>query len=226
MSEARAAAAALVALFASPAVRADLAAEAYRTMGIRPGDVLSGTVSSCRVRPGGDKQVVVLVTYFTGVKDEARGVNVRLDVLSREAGALERLFSRDYGKENGGHVGRGELELLDLDGDGVNEIVVSYDDARVPLVRQRRGEVLVWDGSSFRVAWADLLEYDATRAVRDIPQERQDRYARELDLASTRRTKGESIVFRKKVLAVAGEMLAEPRVLHEAFPLGPAPAGP
>ncbi len=223
---ARAAAAALVAVLPASTARADLAAEAYRVAGIRPGDVLSGTVSSSRVRPGDEKQVVMLATYFTGIKDEARGVNVRLEVLSREGGSLARLFSRDYGRENDGHVGRGELELVDLDGDGVNEIVVSYDDARAPLVRRRRGEVLLWDGSSFRVAWADLLEYDATRAVRDVPQERRDRYVRELDLAGTRRTKGESLVFRKKVLAVAGETLAEPRVLEEAFPLRPPPAGP
>jgi hypothetical protein len=219
MSVARGVGLALIGLALARGAAADLALDAYRAVGIRPTDVLSGTVVSSRVRPGEAKQVVLLATYFTGTKDESHGVNVRLEVLARDGGSWTRLLSRDYGKENGGSVGRGELELVDLDGDGVNEIVVGYDDARAPLVRQRRGEVLVWEGSGFRVAWADLLEYDATRAIRDVPAERRDRYVRQLDLASTRRTKGASLVFRKKMLAVAGETLAEPRVLEEAFPL-------
>ncbi len=42
----------------------------------------------------------------------------------------------------------------------------------------------------------------------------------------TRRTKGTSLVVRKRMLAVAGQKLAEPRVLEEAFPLRPSTGNP
>ncbi len=203
--------------------RADLAAEAYAAMGIKTGDVLSGTVLTARLLPGDAKQVVAMVTYFTGKKDDASGVDVRLELFRRDGNALASLYSRDSGKENGGFVGRGDVELVDLDGDGAAEVVVTYDFAGNPLVQKRAGEVIVHDPKGFRVAWSGDMEYDATRAARDVPADRRDRYVRKLDAAATLKTHGITLFMTKKVIAVAGERLAEPKEVRETFPLRSAP---
>jgi hypothetical protein len=208
-----------LALTAGTSVAVDQSLPVYRAMKIRAEDVLNGSILSSQVFPGSDKQLVALVTHMTGKRDEADAVNVRLEVFRRGAVDLESLYARDYGKENGGYVGRGELSALDLDGDGLHEIMVSYDFAKDRLVQDRRAEVLARDGSAFRIAWSGSIQYDATRAARGVPADRRDRFTRELDIPATLRTRGASLVFRKTTIAVAGERLAEPRVTVEAFPL-------
>lgn len=214
-------AAALVFVLSGAASAADTALAVYKAMGIAAADVLNGTVLSSPVLPGADKQVVALVTYLTGKRDDAGAVNVRLEIFNRDGEALESLYSRDYGKENGGYVGRGELELVDLDGDGASEIVVTYDNAKNRVVDERRGEVLLHEAGGFRSAWSGSMLYDATRAARELPVERRDRFTRKLDPAQTRRTHGASLVFVKTTIAVAGERLAEPKTATEVFPLRP-----
>jgi hypothetical protein len=148
---------------------------------------------------------------------------VRLEVLRKEASSLVSAYARDYGKENGGFVGRGDVELVDLDGDGAAEIVVSYEQGGNPLVQRRAGEVIVREPSGFRVAWTGDMEYDATRAARDVPADRRDRFLRRLDAAATLKTRGITLFMTKKVIAVAGERLAEPKEVRETFPLRPSP---
>lgn len=196
----------------------DLGLEVYKSMGVAATDVLSGTVLTAQVLPGPDKQVVALLTHFTGKRDDADGVDVRLEVFRRNGDALESVYARDYGKENGGFVGRGELELVDLDGDGLNEIIVTYDSAKSRVIEERRGEVLVHDRAGFRAVWTGEMTYDATRAARELPAERRDRFVRKIDPARTRKTRGESLMFTKTTIAVAGERLPEPKVSIEAFP--------
>jgi hypothetical protein len=204
-------------------VRADTAADVRKAIGIRASDVLSSSVLTGKIVPGAEKQVVAITTYFTGRKDEANALNVRLDCFRKDGGALQTIFSRDFGRENGGFVGRGEVQLVDLDLDGVNEVIVSYDDARNPLIRRRVAEIVVHDASGFRAAWSGELEYDATRAARDVPAERRDRFARKVDIPATLRTRGITLFMIKNVLAVAGETLTEPKVVVETFPLRAPP---
>jgi hypothetical protein len=204
----------------TPAARdTDTGGLLYQKLKIRPGNVLVGTVLTARVLPGEDRQVVSVITWFTGKRDEAHAVNVRLDVHARRGNELLPLYSRDFGAEFGGHVARGELLLVDLDGDGVNEIVVSYDHLKDPLVFRRQAHVIVREDGAFREAWVGDLEYDATRSARGVPLERRDRFQRELNIPETLRTRGASMVFDKTMLAVAGERLTEPRVSREVFPL-------
>lgn len=210
--------AALAALAALPAA-ADTAADVYAAMGIKAASVMNSSVVESRVLPGDSKQIVAVVTYLTGKKDEAGALDVRLEIYRREAGALVSIFGRDVGKENGGFVGRGELSLLDLDGDGVNEIGLYYDDLKNRLVTERRLEVIVHENSAYRIAWSGAVEYDATKAVRDVPQDRRDRYLRQLDFANTRRTKGLTLFMTKTMISVAGERLPQPRQIQETFPL-------
>lgn len=212
--------AALFVLYAASA-RADSAAEVYKQIGVKAKDVLNSSVATVRVLPGDAKQVVAVVTYLTGKKDEVNALDVRLDVYRTEGDTLVPLFTRDAAKENGGYVGRGEVAILDLDGDGVNEIGFYYDNLKNDLIQDRRLEIIVYDGTSFRVAWSGSASYDATKAVRDVPLDRRDRYLRKLDLANTRRTKGITLFMTKTVIAVAGERLPQPKQIQETFPLRP-----
>ena len=71
------------------------------------------------------------------------------------------------------------------DSDGVSEIVISYESYAEPLIELRLGEVIVHDGQGFETVWSGEFEYDATRAARNVPAERRDRFEREIDFEST-----------------------------------------
>ena len=146
---------------------------------------------------------------------------MRLDVFRQEGPKLVPAYSLDASAENGGFVGRGEFALLDLDGDGVNEIGLYYDNLKNGLIQDRRLDVIVFDGGTFNVAWSGSVSYDATKAVRDVPEDRRDRYLRKLDFASTRRTKGVTLFMTKTVISVAGDRLPQPKQVQETFPLKP-----
>jgi hypothetical protein len=110
---------------------------------------------------------------------------------------------------------------LDLDGDGVSEIGLYYDNLKNDLIQDRRLDILVFDGTSFRVAWTGSVSYDATKAVRDVPPDRRDRYLRKLDFANTRRTKGLTLFMTKTMISVAGSRLPQSKQIQETFPLKP-----
>lgn len=225
MTRSRSLAMALVLLAAAPAgvARADTAIEAYTAMGLKPQNVLSGSVMAARVLPGADKQVVAMVTYLTGKRDEATAVNVRLEVFAQRQNSLSPVYSRDFGKENGGYVGQGEVQLVDLDGDGVNEIIATYDNLKDPPIEERTGEVILRDSGGFRTAWSGAVEYDATRAARKLPAERRDHFEREVDVIRTLKTHGLTLFMAKKMIAVAGERMPEPKIVTETFPLRSRP---
>jgi hypothetical protein len=213
--------AAVLLAFAATGARADSAAQVYKQLGIKVGNVMNSSVLTAKVLPGDVKQVVSVITYLTGKKDEANALGVRLDIFRNEGDNLVPIYSLDASQENGGSVGRGEIALLDLDGDGVNEIGFYYDNLKNPLIQDRRLDVLVYDGTSYRVAWNGSISYDATKAVRDVPLERRDRYMRKLDFANTRRTKGLTLFLTKEMISVAGERLPQPKQVQETFPLKP-----
>lgn len=193
----------------------------YRALDIDVEDVMTGTLLSGEVMPGGEKHTVVIVTYFTGKKERSDAVNVRLVVLHGPAGSEKIVYDRDIGDERGGFVGRGEVELFDFDRDGLKEIVFSYDDYGDKLIAVRMGEILIWKDGRFEAAWADILSYDATRDARQVPAERRDHWAREIDYRETMRTRGITLFMNRKVMAVAGEALPQPKVIQEMFPLMP-----
>ncbi len=214
-------AAALLLAFSATSARADSAAQVYKQLGIKVGNVMNSSVLTARVLPGDAKQVVSVITYLTGKKEETAALGVRLDIFRTEGENLVPVYALDASQENGGPVGRGEIALLDLDGDGVNEIGFYYDNLKNALIQDRRLDVLVYDGTSYRVAWSGSSSYDATKAVRDVPVERRDRYMRTLDFANTRRTKGLTLFLTKEMISVAGERLPQPKQVQETFPLKP-----
>jgi len=203
------------------ALRAQTGAQAYEAMGLKPQQVLAGSVLTTSVLPGESKQVVAVVTYLTGKKGEDDAVNVRLEVFATAGGTLSSVYARDLGQENGGYVGQGDLELVDLDGDSVNEIIVTWDTFREPLIDERRGEIIFYRSDGFETLWSGTMKYDATRAARKVALERRDRYKREIDVVSTLRTQGITLFTNKTVISVAGERLPQPKVVVETFPLLP-----
>ena len=186
---------------------------------MKPQDVLTGTVLKSRVLPSDQEQVVCIATYMTGKSEKADAINVRFGVFDSFGEGLVTLYTRDFGKELGGHVANGDSLVMDIDRDGVKEIIVSFDDFSEPLIEQRLGEIILHDGQKLDTGWAGLIEYDATKAARDLPAERRDRYVREFDWGNTLRTRGATLFFKKKVIAVAGERLPEPRIVEETFEL-------
>lgn len=208
-----------VAVTGTPATAySDTSRAVHRAIGVKARDVMSGTILNATVLPGREKQVVAMTTYFTGAKEKELAVNVRLDIFRWSHEKLVPVYHRDLGKENNGNVGRGELQLVDLDLDGVSEIIITWDDHSDSLIRQRRGEVIIRIGDEFKTAWSGAMEYDATRSARKVPVERRDRFVREIDHEKTMRTRGVTLFMQKTVIAVAGERLAEPKVVQETFP--------
>jgi len=210
-------------LVLAPLPLASTGSEAYRALGVEVVDVLTGTVLSAKVVPGAEKQVACVVTYITGKREKADAVNVRLGLFARRGEELVPLYTRDFGAEQGGFVAQGDLQLLDLDRDGVNEVIACYDSFREPLIEQRVCEVILQEGGQFHTAWEGPVDYDATKAVRSVPQERRDRFTREFDWENTIRARGLTLYVNKEVVAVAGQRLEEPKLVQETFPLREAP---
>lgn len=213
-------------LVLATAAHAESATDAYRVMGVPTKDVLSGTCLSAAVVPGEGEQLTCITTYFVGPRDRDGATEVRLDVFRKAKDGLTSLYSRAFGRESRTQVARGNLQLLDLDGDGRDEIVASWESFADPLVQQELAEIIVYDeGAGFRTAWSGPLRYDATRAARGVPSERRDRYSREVDLGATLRTHGVTLFLVKRIVAVAGERLPEPKLVRESFPLRVREAG-
>ena len=211
--------AAILLVLASGPSRGDNARDVYDVIGISMADVLRGTVLTAKVLPGIGKQLVTVTTYITGKQANNEAVTVRLDVFNRVGDKLVPAYDRDFGAESGALVGKGELQLIDLDLDGINEIIVSYDSFLDPLIEQRLAEVIVHEQDGFRTAWFGPVEYDATKAARGVPRERRDRFVRQFDFGNTIRTHGITLFLDKHMIAVAGERLPQPKVVQETFPL-------
>jgi hypothetical protein len=206
-------------LASAGAVLADSALDAYKALGIDEGKVMNGTTFTVQVMPGEGKQVVSMTTYLTGEKKDSIALGVRLDVLQPQNGELVAVYTRHFGDENGGYVADGNLQVLDLDRNGVNEIIVSYGDFKNPLIDHVVGEVIFYEENGFETVWKGPMEYDATRAARDVPAERRDRYLRVLDPIETMRSGGATLVFNKSMIAVAGQRLPTPKAVQETFPI-------
>lgn len=198
--------------------------DAYEALGVKTSKVLRGTILRARVLPDEpDKQVVSIVTYLTGRKSKSDAINVKFGVFRKVGNRLIPVHIVDIGEISGGIVGAGDLQLLDLDHDGTNEIIVLFDDFSDPLIEQRIAVVYLYQDGTFVPAWQGAVEYDATRKAEGLALERRDRYTREIDLASTMRTRGITLFFDKRVIAVAGETLPQPKIVQETFPLRTRP---
>ena len=213
----------LLSLLSLSELRADVSIQTYKALGLRVADVLTGSVFQVQVRPDAGKEIIAVVTAFTGKKKNDEAVEVYLAVFRETEGGLEKVYLRQFREQAGGPVAHGELQLLDFDGDGIQEIILTYEVQRSPLIREREAEVIYADKDGFHTAWKGLVLYDATRAAREVPPERRDHFEREVDIAETMRTRAVTLFLKKTVRAVAGEQLESPKEILESFPLKEKP---
>ena len=112
--------------------------DVYKLMHLEVKDVLTGPILTSRVLPGmtsDPKQVVALVTYMTGKRDESSAVNVRLEVMRKDGDALASIYTRDFGAFEGRRVinhcpgGRHALRLFELGWQTCLEAVDPADEA-------------------------------------------------------------------------------------------------
>ncbi len=161
----------------------------------------------------GRREGVILVVALTGEKDPARATEVLLGTWDASAGEKgELLWSRHVVAETGQPAHDGEMEILDLDGDGQQEIVLSWNRglrpglvdrwAEIWTVPDPRHPVKVWEGPWGR----------DTRLDRETPAGRKESFQREIDYGATRAAKGRALVFRDTWRMIAGKVLDPPRV--------------
>ncbi len=161
----------------------------------------------------GRREGVLLVVALTGEKDPARATEVLLGTWDAEGGEKgELLWSRHVAAETGQPAHDGEMEILDLDGDGRQEIVLSWDRglrrglvdrwAEIWTFPDPRRPVKVWEGPWGR----------DTRLDRETPADRKESFEREIDYGATRAARGRAIVFRDTWRMIAGKALDPPRV--------------
>lgn len=186
-------------------------------------NVLSRTTLKSDVTDAPGKETVVLTEFLTGKSEEADAIDVILTVYeNRQEGAVPT-WGRDYLKEWGGPLAGGELSLVDLDGDGRNEIMVSMHHGDDPGRVNVEAEILWAVGGSFVRAWNGPIRVDTSGA--DLPVERRERYTREIDFDRTTRTRGGMIFFNKKISMTAGVQIEPASVIGESFPLRARPSG-
>jgi len=129
------------------------------------------------------------------------------------------LWTRDYAASLGGFVAGGELALLDLDGDGRNEIVVQFHHHDEPGAVRVVGEILRESGGRFAIAWSGLMRLDTTGPDSVLQGPQRERFTRQVDVERTARTHGGMVVFKKKVWVAAGMPIDPPQTIEESFPL-------
>src|SRR4030095_6720255 len=74
----------------------------------------------------GPNLTAIMTEYFTGEKNEKTAMNILLGIHLTEEGKRRLVASRDYNLVAGGYVSRSSLELVDLDHDGIKELLVTH----------------------------------------------------------------------------------------------------
>lgn len=205
------AAVALLAMMAAPAAAR---ATTLDPLALPPSKVYTTTSMSV-----GPNLTATLTEYFTGEKNEKTAMDVLLGIHVTEGGKRRLVASRDYNQTAGGYVSRSSLELVDLDHDGIKELLVTYHHNEQPETTRVEMDVLRLATDKLVLLWNGPIRLNtAVPAARVAPSDR-DQYVREVDYARTTASRGRSICFTKTVAVAAGAVLDPPRVLNEEIPL-------
>ncbi len=164
--------------------------------------------------------------YITGDKSEKTAINLLLGLYRVEGEKRTLLSSRDYNADAGGFVSRGSLQVIDLDRDGVNEILLEYHHNEQPGSTRVDLDIMrVVEGRLVSV-WNGPVRVDTTSPSLDLPPSERERFVRELDLGRTAAMQGRKLCFTKTVSVAAGATLDPPRAMPEEVGFAPAPRAP
>lgn len=160
-----------------------------------------------------------LTEFFTGDKSEKTGINLLLGLYRTDGGRKELVAARDYNAQGGGFVSRGSLEVVDLDRDGVNEILVNYHKEEKPGMTRIDLDVLKVAPAGLVLAWSGPVRVDTAGASSPFAAAERERFSREIGYLRTAAAEGRKIYFTKTVSVAAGIVLDPPRVLEEELDL-------
>jgi len=169
----------------------------------------------------GPNLTAVFTEFFTGEKNEKTAMNLLLGIYVQDGAKRRLVASRDYNVAAGGYVSRGSLELVDLDHDGIKEMLVTYHHNEQPETTRVEMDVLrlATDTDKLVLLWNGPVRLNTSApAVGAAPSDR-DQFVREVDYARTTASRGRKICFTKTVGVAAGAVLDPPRVLNEEIPL-------
>jgi len=160
-----------------------------------------------------------LTEYFTGEKNERTAMNILLGIHVSEEGRRRLVASRDYNAAAGGYVSRGSLELIDLDRDGIKELLVTYHHHEQPGTTRIDMDVLRLATDKLVLLWTGPVRVNTAAPSAGVAPSDRDQFVREIDYARTTASGGRKICFAKTVGVAAGAVLDPPRVLNEEIPL-------
>lgn len=177
--------------------------------------LISRTIFSSDLDGNGVSEEVVLINRITGSRDIERTFDVQIGVYGADDALL---WSESILETLGGPCYGAELTLVDLEGDGLNELVLTYLAADGPSRWEGRGVVYRWElGRAHRV-WSGVLRLDNSRD-QEVPPSERTAFRMELDIPKTIGARGRTLFFEKRMTMVAGVSLDAPRALVERFAL-------
>src|SRR5262245_51040770 len=208
----RAAAALLAAM--GPLATASVFAAIQDPLALPPSKVYVTTSMSV-----GPNLTATLTEYFTGEKNEKTAMDILLGVHVTEGGKRRLVASRDYNLAAGGYASRSSLELVDLDHDGIKELLVTYHHNEKPETTRVEMDVLRLATDKLVLLWNGPVRLNTTAPAAGMAPSDRDQYVREVDYARTTATRGTKICFTKTDALAAGAVLDPPRVLNEEIPM-------
>ena len=180
---------------------------------------LNVVVAKADLNGDGTQEFLYNVNALTGESDPAKGSEVIYGValagVGSERGPL--LWVRHVMAETGRPAHDGELAVVDFDGDGRSDLLLTWDTSLSANRVERVAEVYTFaDPANPRRVWEGWWETD-TRRDQDTPESARTFVRRDVDLGATRRAAGKTLVLRKTTTVENGRRLDKPRVEKESF---------
>ena len=216
----------VLALALSPVSAKSRKADDAGVLPLDPRDI-SGPQLLERTRAGADldgdgvPEILMLVNALTGAREPEHASEVIVGILGGPEGTGERraalLWARHVAQETGRPAHSGEIAVVDLDGDGGSELMITWDRAVARTKRERWTEIWCMDApGKMRKVWEGIWEVD-TRRDPETPDTEKQRFSVEVDFGKTRRLAGKGLVLKKTHAVIAGKTLEEPRVTIETL---------
>jgi hypothetical protein len=174
------------------------------------------TITKSKADLDGDRQpeAIMLVNAITGERDLARAYEVVVAIAELDRGTKRGAlkWARHIMRDTGQPAHHGELTAVDLDGDGVSELIVTWDRGQTEKGTDRWCEIYsARDLIAPRKIWEGVWEQDRRQ---DPTATEKTWIRREIDFGKTRREAGRALIFSVKTVAAGANSspTGEPRV--------------